>query len=355
MRSVLSRPRALAISVLVIAVAVGGGWWAAALRPDTRPPLTSALDVLPADTRSVGFTDWAQIRDHLDLGTVNTSQERAELTALGASRDLTTRSVINRNLDEMHDALGWSAANVAWESYAQGPAGEVVVVRLDSSLSFDRVRAGLRSSGYSADDNLWSVDRRPAGLPDLLDFVGLDARSRLVVMSDRPAQVAKALDVIDGSSRSLASVQAAAETAQALAGSDVVLLQAGTVGCAGTAVDPQDEEETSQAKAAIARAGKLAPYRFSGRATVDRGGSGFAAQEVVFAMTFGSAVTASHQEPTRARLATGPFIGRSGQIAETLRLTASSHDGSTVRLAFAHDPDTDVFMTGFGPILFATC
>jgi len=57
----------------------------------------------------------------------------------------------------------------------------------------------------------------------------------------------------------------------------------------------------------------------------------------------------------RARLATGPFIGRYGSIDETLRLSSSVADGSTARMSFAHDPDTDVFMTGTGPVLFATC
>ena len=72
-------------------------------------------------------------------------------------------------------------------------------------------------------------------------------------------------------------------------------------------------------------------------------------------MTFDSAVDASEQADVRARLATGPFIGRTGSIDETLRLRSAGADESTVRLDFAHDPDTDVFMTGTGPVLFASC
>ena len=72
-------------------------------------------------------------------------------------------------------------------------------------------------------------------------------------------------------------------------------------------------------------------------------------------MTFESAVVASEQAQVRARLATGPFIGRSGPIGETLRLHSSDADESTARLSFAHDPETDVFMTGTGPVLFASC
>ena len=71
--------RVYVVSLLVIALAVAFGWWAAALRPDTRPALTSALDVLPARTTIVGFTHWERIREHLGLGVVDTSEERAEL------------------------------------------------------------------------------------------------------------------------------------------------------------------------------------------------------------------------------------------------------------------------------------
>ena len=162
------------------------------------------------------------------------------------------------------------------------------------------------------------------------------------------------LAVVAGKARSLADGHAAADTARALAGSDSVLLQGGRLACQTTAL-ARDAELQRQAQTAVERAGALEPYRFSGRGLTDRGGSGFSAQRVVFAMTFDSAVEASEQADVRARLATGPFIGRTGPIDETLRLRSADADEATVRLDFAHDPDTDVFMTGTGPVLFATC
>ena len=138
-------------SALVIALAVALGYGAAALRPDTRPALTSALDVLPARTTIVGFTDWSRIRDHVGLSDVDTRRERDDLEGQAATRDLSTRSVLGRSVDEMHDGLGWSTADVEWEVYGQDPVGAASVVRLDGSVSFDDVRDGLRAAGYAQD------------------------------------------------------------------------------------------------------------------------------------------------------------------------------------------------------------
>ncbi len=342
-------------SVLVVALAVAGGWWAASLRPDTRPALTSALDVLPARTTIVGFTDWSGIRDHVGLGDVDTRGERADLEARAANRDLTTRSVFGRSVDEMHTGLGWSPADVEWEVFGQDPVGAAAVVRLDGSTSFDVVRDGLEAAQYVRDDDgTWRAREGTSRLPEILTNIALVPRQRLVVMSDHARQIPEVLAVVNGRARSLAAGHAAADTARALAGSDSVLLQGGSLACQTTAL-PGDAEVQQQARTAVDRFGALEPYRFSGRGLTDRGGSGFSAQRVAFAMTFDSAVEASEQADVRARLTTGPFIGRSGPIDETLRLRSASTDEATVRLDFAHDPKTVVFMTGTGPVLFASC
>lgn len=340
------------VSILVIALAVAGGWWSGALRPDTRPALTSALDVLPASTSIVGFTDWAQIRETLELGTVDTAGERDELTDESAIRDLSTRSVIGE-AGAMHEVLGWSAAEIDWEAYGQDREGAAAVVRLDGSVSYDAIRSRLREAGYSRDGQVWSSTER-TGLPDITAHVGLVPRQRLVVMSDAKARVPLVLDVAAGRARSLARNHAAADTARVLADTESVLMQGGTLGCETTAVGGGADKE-QQARAAVQRAGGLESYRFSGRGLVDHGGLGFSAQRLVFAMTFESSAVASEQARVRERLAGGPFIGRFGQLEETLRLQTSANDGPTVQMTFAHDPETDVFMTGLGPLLFATC
>lgn len=341
------------VSLLVIALAVSLGWWASAQRPNTGPALTSALDVLPARTNVVGFTDWARIRESLDLGAIATAGERDELVNEASNRDLSTRSVIAGGAPEMDELLGWSVADAEWEVYGQHPRGAAAVVRLAGSVSFDDLRSRLRAAEYTQDGPIWSATGR-TGLPDTLPNVALVPNERLVVMSDSPGQIPPVLAVIDGTARSLGGTPAAAATAEALAGSDSVILQGETLGCdtSGVGVDPDVQQ---QARTAVERAGGLEPYRYSGRGIVDRGGLGFSAQRLVFAMTFSSAVVASEQADVREQLAAGPFIGRFGQIEETLRLRTATTDDSTLRMAFDHDPETDVFMTGMGPLLFATC
>jgi hypothetical protein len=341
-------------SALVIVLAVAIGWWAAVLRPDTRPALTSALDVLPARTTIVGFTDWSRIRDHVGLGTVDARGERADLESRAAKRDLATRSVLGRSVDEMHAGLGWSPADVEWEVYGQDPVGAASVVRLGGSISVADVRNGLEAAGYAQDGTTWRAPEGTSRLPEILTNVALVPRQRLVVMSDDVRQMSDVLAVVAGKARSLAAGHAAADTARALAGSDSVLLQGGRLACQTTAI-ARDAELQRQARTAVERAGALESYRFSGRGLSDRGGSGFSAQHVVFAMTFDSAVEASEQADVRARLATGPFIGRTGPIDETLRLRSADADEATARLDFAHDPATNDFMTGTGPVLFASC
>ncbi len=354
MASQATKPVVYVVSLLVMALAVSIGWFAASLRPDARPALTSALDVLPARTTVVGFTDWAQIRDHLGLGDVDTRRERSSLTNDASARDVASRSLLRRDVEPMHDVLGWSAADVEWEVFGQDQIGAASVVRLDGTISFDDVRDRLAAAGYARVGATWRATEESHRLPSILTNVALVPRHRLIVMSDQPKQIPDVLDVIAKRAPSLAGGRAAADTAHALAGSDSVILQGGTLACTTTGVAGEAEVQR-QARTAIERVGALAPYRFSGRGLVDRGGSGFSAQHVVFAMTFDSAVEASEQADVRGRLATGPFIGRTGSTEETLRLRSAGADESTVRLDFAHDPDTVDFMTGTGPVLFASC
>ena len=207
-------------------LALGGGWWAAALRPDTRPPLTSALDVLPVRTNVVGFTDWSQVRQAVGLGTVDTAAEREELEGTSATRDLSTRSVVGRTVEEMHDILGWSPADIEWEAYGQDPrrrrrrrsAGRVHLLRPRFATSCeppDTARTVRRGR----------VSKRTV-LPDITTHIALVPRQRLVVMSDQAVRVPEVLDVVHGRARSLASSRVAAGTAQALSGSDNALMQA---------------------------------------------------------------------------------------------------------------------------------
>ena len=120
-------------------------------------------------------------------------------------------------------------------------------------------------------------------------------------------------------------------------------------------MDQYEGPAQEQARAAQQRAGTLREVAVSGRAITDRGGLGPDAQTMRFATTFDDVATAREQVAVRAALATGPFIGRTGQVEDTLRLRDTDVRGATAVLVMDHDPETDVFMTGTGPALFATC
>ena len=334
------------VSLLVVAAALAAGWFAAALEPDARPRLSTALDAVPASTTVLGFTDWASIRDRLGDD---------DLLSEARRRDLSTRSVIGReDPDAQREVLGWTASQAEWEVLGENAKeAAVLVVRLTGSVDFGDLETKLRSAGYQRKGDVWASGGK-TGVPSLLSQVSLVPRQRLVVASDRGDTVERALDVVHGRARSLARVHSAVDTAQALAGSHSVLLQTGRLGCGTAAVTGEDGRER-QARAAEQRAGRLVPYRYSGRGLEERGGSGFGSQRLVFAMTFDTAAEAAEQARVRERLATGPFIGRSGAIGDTLRIDQAGSDAATVHLAFDHDPDTGVFMTGTGPVLFASC
>jgi hypothetical protein len=344
------------VPVLVVVLAVAGGWWASGKAPDGRSSLTAALDSLPADTKVAGFTDWARIREHLGLGAASTAAARASLTNDASSRDLSTRSVIGGDVDGMHKAYGWSAADVDWEAYGQAPDGAVMVARLERSVSLGAVRAGLRKLGYTLDGGIWTIsDPGSAGTTELastLTSVAIVPRQRLVVSAGRPAYVSTVLKVVDRDQPSLLSVRSAADVAAALVGADSALLQDGSIVCESTGLQDEDADVRAQGRAAVARAGGLDTPAFSGRAIDD---DSRALQTMRFAMGFGSPQGASAQLRARTALASGPFIGRDGRIQDSLVLTDTGVTGSTLSMRFDHNPDSTVYMTGEGPLLFAGC
>ncbi|WP_317698645.1 hypothetical protein [Aeromicrobium sp. REDSEA-S32_B7] len=57
----------------------------------------------------------------------------------------------------------------------------------------------------------------------------------------------------------------------------------------------------------------------------------------------------------RERLATGPFVGRSGQVEDELRDPEVAVDQATVSLSFDRSADGTVLMLGTGALLFAAC
>ncbi len=340
---------------LVLGAAVLAGQWASGRSDDARSSLASALGALPADTQVAGFTDWSAIRGRLDLDAGTTVATRAALNDDASLRDLSTRSVIGRSVEEMHQAYGWSAADLDWEVFGQAADGAAMVARLDESVSLDRVRAALRSLDYDLDDGVWSTtDSTPVSgeLAETLASITVIADQRLVVASSRPAYVMTVREVIDRRQSSLLGVRPVTQIAAELAGSDTALIQGGAVACAAASFEKQPADVLAQAGAAVTRVGALEAMTYAGRALTDRSAD---LQEVRFALGFASPAQAVDQLQTRIALASGPAIGGSGRVEDSLRLTSSRVTGATASLRFDHDPTTATYMGGTGPLLFASC
>lgn len=347
---------AVVVPLLVIAGAIAGGRWAGStVSADARSALTSALDTLPADTQVAGFTDWSRIRTVLGVGST-TAADRAALTDDASLRDLSTRSVLGQYTEQLHDAYGWSPADLEWEVYGQAGDGSVMVARLDGSISFGSVRSHLKELGYSRNGDVWTIDKdSPAVRSEFastLAAVTLVAGQRLIVAADRPAYATAVLKTIHRGAPSLLSVRSAADVAGSLGGADTALLQTGGFACQSTSLRDAGADVRAQARAAIDRSGALAKPTFAGRA-LDAGSK--RSETMRFALAFRSPTAAANQIEVRRALATGPFIGRSGRVEESLVLRSAAVRGSTAVLRFRHDPDSTAYMTGDGPLLFAAC
>ncbi|MET1038955.1 MAG: hypothetical protein ABW075_11815 [Aeromicrobium sp.] len=342
--------------VVVVALALAIGSWASSREPDTRSSLTSALAALPADTLVAGFTDWAAVRERVGVGAVSSAPVREALADAASLRDLTTRSVLGGVIADMHEAYGWSAADLEWESYGQASSGAAMVARFTDAVEIDEIEDRLGELGYTRDGDVWTIDEAGSTtvgprLAQTLGHLAFVPGRRLVVAADRPGFVPAVLAAVRGSAPSALSVRPLADIAAALAGSDTALLQAPGFGCRATSLADLGPDVQAQAGAALARAGDLVTPAFTGRGLVD----GARSQSIRFVSAFGSPAEAADQLRVREALATGPFIGRTGRVEDTLDLADASTSGSVISLRFRLDPDRGAFMSGEGPVLFASC
>lgn len=343
MRHLSRGARTVIVPLLVVLVALCSGWWVnGRIAADSRSSLAAALDSMPASVDVAGVTDWSAIRE-----TVGTDD--------AALRDLTTRSVLGGSIDDMRTAYGWSAADLDWEAFGQTPAGGVLVARLSGSVSVDRIEKGLRSLGYQREDGVWALDdqgraRIGPELAAVLGAVAIVPRQRLLVAGADRGAVHRGLAPIRHGARSLLDRRPVADLASALAGSETVLVQAGGTACAASAL-PEDADVVAQAAAALARSGRLVQPTFAGRGLADDSRR----QDIRFVTVFDSAAQAADQARVRSALASGPFIGRSGLIEDSLTLASATAQGPVATLRFDVDPDRGSYMSGEGPLLFAGC
>lgn len=328
---------AMAASVIVSAAAVAVGVSAGASGPaHGRGPLAAAMSSLPQSTTVAGFTDWAYV-----------TQERGSLY-VAEERDLVTRSALIDVAPGLASALGVRLRDLRWETYGQGDYGEVAVVRLKRAMP---TAARLRKAGYKLDRSIWTATGRLAGEEAIYGSVVILPKDDILVTGVSRRAVAAAASVVLGRSTSFVENRAVADATAALASAHTALIQARGLGCAAT--EPGREPDTArQVEAAQQLFGRVQRYSILARGLRDVASG---PQRFLVAMTFPSAAVAAEQARVRGALSQGPFIGRSGDMADVLRLRSATSDGRTALLTYGHPADSEYLMTGQGPLLPASC
>lgn len=327
---------AAVVSVIIAAAAVAVGAFAGGSGPaHGRGPLAAAMSSMPESTLVAGFTDWRHV---MRQGSLTQARER----------DLVTRSALIDVAPGLAVALGVKLRNIEWEAYGQGGFGEAVVVRLKGAMpSADR----LRGSGYRMDKGVWTATGRLAAVEPIYGSLVVLPRDGVLVLSAQRRAVAAIRDTLRGRTGSFADHRAVADAIVPLAGVHTALVQARGLGCQAT--EPGREPETArQVEAAEQRFGSVVRYSVLARGLRDAPSD---TQRFRAAMTFPSAAVAADQAQIRGALSRGPFIGRSGDMAEVLQLRSSRADGRTVLLTYDHPADSEYLMTGQGPLLPASC
>lgn len=350
------RLRAGVIAIIVMILAAAGGWAASRTQPDARAPLSQALDVLPADTRVAGFTDWAQIRTTLGFDDVTSAIDRKTLVNNSSERDLSTRSVFEASTEEMQAKFGWTIADLRWEAYGQASDGALLAAGLNDDLKAGTVTSGLRDLGYVQNGDTWSIDSadlsvKVPGLPTTFANIAFLDDERLVLLSDKASYLDRALAMHREHATSLAGVAAVRHTATPLLGALSAAIQVSKDACESTGLAGLPATVRAQGRNTVKPLGKLEPVAYGARAMFDHDGG----QRLRFSLTFDSAAQATRQLKLRRVLSTGPFVGRNGQIGDVLTLTAGHTTGSNATLDFVLDATKGAFMTGSGPLLFAAC
>ncbi|MGA8852125.1 MAG: hypothetical protein WB508_10445 [Aeromicrobium sp.] len=325
------------VSLVLVAGALGAGW-AVSQGAQQRSSLATAFDALPASTFTIDYTSWSDIEGSLD---------DAGLAGL------TTRSVVAPLDAEMQDVLGWATSELDWEVYGRIDGGAI------SALGLGEISAELVRDSFAEKGSVVDGDPRVFQLDDDADvsrdfastfkWVRVVPERHLVLAAEDQRSLDAATAVVVGGDRSLLNVRMLAALADRFDAATSALLLTRQLFCRDSTIEPDSAEER-QLAAVLGSSGRLADADWGGRAI-------FAGdpQRIIFAAAFGSDAVAREQLRVRRPLTSGPFVGRDGQVADSLRdLRAAESDG-VVSFDFALTPSSEQFMTVTGPVLFAGC
>jgi hypothetical protein len=321
-----------------------------------RSPLENALDLVPAGSLRVGFTDWKLVRDRLKPGGLTTDKGIERFMTRGYDSDLTAASSIDESAVALHDKYGFSPVNADWEAYAQSRKGAAMLLQLPGGTDMGAIEDRLDKLGYqrpSSDTGVWDggidlVSGIDATISPELQYVVVDADHHRIVSSDTHAYAAVAGQVSTGKADGLGSSvhDLLGHTSDPAA----AYLWSRDFACEDLAMTSAASADQARASRLVDRAGGVDPL--SGllvTMTADR------TLDVV--LGFADDRQARDNLRPRADLYVGPAVSREGSYADDLRLTRSRTDGSAVVLTLKPKARTGFALSEIdsGPVLFATC
>lgn len=348
----------VAVVVLATLVVAGRQLW----RERHRSDLSRALDVVPAGTERLTFTDWSGVRTALRAN-LSASSDPAAIQSLvdrAYDADLSAAAVTGRSAVDLQKFFGFSAATIDWEAYGQGPKGAALVLRMPDSFDLGTVEDHLAKLGFTRpkiSTGVWlgGTDLVAALNPDdpitpELQYVAVLADRGLVVASDSAEYADEAAASALGKVKSLGDVAGVRAVVKPVSDPVAATVWAGDFACTDLAMSEADQDAQDQAATLVARAGKVSPL--SGLVMAMAGDRTLTVSEL-----FESSDSAKTNLASRAKLAVGEAPGRFSSFSDDLTLTSSQTKGATVQLTFKPKEKTGAVLSlvDSGPVLFATC
>ena len=334
-----------------------------AWRQSHRTPLQQALDVVPAGSLRVGFTDWQAVRRTLGdtrgeaAGRSPGTETVEKLMSRAYDSDFSAASSIDESAVALQGNYGFGPATADWEAYAQSRRGATMVLKLPDGTDFGSLRDKLRRLGYGAPrgDGVWRggidlVSQIDPSISPELQYVVLLEDQGLVVTSDTPSYAATAARVAQGDGDSVDSTDGVPALADRLGRPANALLWSSDFACDDLAMSSADQGDQDQAEQLVRRAGGVSPLEgFAMAMDPDR--------RLQVVEHFEDSSQAERSLRPRARLAVGPAVGRGGSFSDDFRLTSSRAVDSDVLLTLTpREKDGFVLSSLYdGPLLLATC
>lgn len=355
-RTVVVAAVVVAVVVVLLVAVVGRKVWQDA----HRSALRQAVDVVPASTMRLAFTDWAAVRRALDVPDRSRPSDAQieSLTSKAYDTDLSAASSIDEATAALQEHFAFSPATADWEAFAQSDEGATMVVRMPNDFDLDRVRDHLDDLGFtkpSDPDGVWlgGVDLVAAIDPTItpeLQYVAVLGDEHLIVTSDTEDYAKHAAAVARGDATSLGDVASGRDLADAVTDPAAAMMWPRDFACSDLAMSQADQDSQDQADQLVTQAGKVTPLSGLVMALGED-------RTLTVAELFEDADQAKENLRARARLAVGEAPGRGGRFSDDLELTSSRTDGAAVVLELQPRQRTGFVLSALdnGPVLFATC